>query len=153
MIELDVASAIPVGITINPMERIVEVLNASELVLPEGRINLVFTDDLEIQKLNLEYAGHDYATDVLSFSYIEAGGEAIDGTLGDMIISVETAARQASKAKTDLGTEVALLALHGTLHILGYDHTEPGARVELDTLQQQLMMAAGLPYRNFEWIS
>ncbi len=153
MIEIDIASEVPANLNVAPMDQLVAVLNKSELKLPTGRINLAFMDDDAIQAANREYAGNDYATDVLSFSYIEDGGEAISGTLGDMMISLETANRQASQAKTDLGTEVALLTLHGVLHIVGYDHSELAEREALDALQASLMQAAGLVYRNFAWTS
>ena len=69
------------------------------------------------------------------------------------MISLDTAHRQASQAKTDLGTEIALLTLHGVLHIAGYDHSEPAEREALDTIQAGIMADAGLVYRNFSWIS
>ena len=81
MIEIDIASDVPANLNLAPMDQIVAVLNKSELKLPEGRINLAFVDDAEIKAANRDYAGNDYATDVLSFSYIEDGGEAISGRI------------------------------------------------------------------------
>jgi probable rRNA maturation factor len=150
-LELDIIE-VPSELELEPTERVFSALVASDLVpLPEGTINLTFVDDDAIQKLNLEYSGNDYATDVLSFSYIEDGNEPIEGVVGEMAISLETAARQAEAAQTTLAEEVALLALHGTLHIAGYDHQTEAERDQIQHLQQQVMAAAGYAYREFKW--
>ena len=154
MIELDLSGELPLSPRLEAIEQVVVALNASselELV-PSGRISLLFCDDQTIREYNKQYAGHDYSTDVLSFSYIESG-QAIDGTLGDMLISTETAARQAQDAGTDEATELALLALHGILHVLGYDHAEATERDVMDGLQRRLLEQIGLEYRDFGWNS
>ncbi len=154
MISLDITGDLPAGLSTKPLQTVVGLLNdLPSLTTASGQVNLLFTGDEEIQALNNEYAGNDYATDVLSFSYIEDGGEAIDGVIGEMAISLETAAVQAAKAGTDLDTEVALLGLHGILHILGYDHEETSAKTYMDGLQAQIMHEAALDYRDFGWLS
>jgi probable rRNA maturation factor len=154
VIELDLSGVLPLTPELEAIERLVAALNASPDLegLPSGRISLLFCDDETIREYNNQYAGHDYSTDVLSFSYIESG-QAIDGTLGDMLISTETAARQAQKAGTDEATELALLALHGILHILGYDHAEATELDAMDSLQRRLLEQIGLEYRDFGWNS
>jgi probable rRNA maturation factor len=77
-----------------------------------GEVALSLTDDREIRKLNKNFAREDHATDVLSF-------EQDAPLLGDIVISVETAARQAKGALVD---ELLHLAVHGLLHLQGYDH-------------------------------
>jgi probable rRNA maturation factor len=104
-----------------------------------------------IREMNRTYAGNDYATDVLSFSYIEDGGEPIEGVIGEMAISLETAASQAEAAGMSLDEEVALLGLHGALHIMGFDHQDETDRQVMNGLQSELMEAAGLKYREFAW--
>jgi probable rRNA maturation factor len=149
--ELQIAGEIPAGLDVAPLEAVFGALLASLDQAPDGIINLAFVDDARIRELNREQAGNDYATDVLSFSYIEDGGEPIDGVVGEMVISTETAARQAEAAGTTLAEEIALLALHGVLHILGHDHQTPEEQAQVQQMQRELMTAAGYPYREFKW--
>jgi probable rRNA maturation factor len=91
--------------------------------------------------LNLEHRGKDKATDVLSFALFE--GEAMpfpgeDLALGDLVISVETAARQARELGHDLRHEMAFLAIHGALHLLGYDHIRDADRRVMWKWQEQI---------------
>jgi probable rRNA maturation factor len=92
-------------------------------------VNLVFCDDEFIKELNKKYRGVSKPTDVLSFSQIEgeAGMDDFDFAdeeivLGDIIISVDTMKSQAKKEKVPLTEELARLAIHGLLHLLGFDH-------------------------------
>jgi probable rRNA maturation factor len=91
-------------------------------------LGILVTGDEEIRSLNRDYAGEDKATDVLSFSLRE-GEEFVDpeGTdrLGEVIISYDTALRQAAEAGRTVDDETAHLLVHGVLHLLGYDHAEP----------------------------
>jgi probable rRNA maturation factor len=81
----------------------------------ERELALSLVDDREILRLNREYAGEDHATDVLSFEQ--------DAPLfGDVVISVDTALRQARAGKRTLVDELAHLAVHGLAHLCGYDH-------------------------------
>jgi rRNA maturation RNase YbeY len=153
-IDINLVEPVP-AIEREPLGRLVAVLNElePEFVSQSGGINLKLVDDASIRALNKQYSGNDYATDVLSFSYIENGQPAIEGELGDMAISLETAARQAAQAGTSLGDEVATLALHGMLHIYGLDHTEEDQRAAMDKLQADILAAAAIEYRNFQWVS
>jgi rRNA maturation RNase YbeY len=75
--------------------------------------------DLEIHALNRQYRGKDKPTDVLSFPLADALQPSL---LGDVVISIETAARQAQRRRHSLGEELQTLLIHGVLHLLGYDH-------------------------------
>ncbi len=98
-------------------------------------VSLVIADDETLRGLNLEYRGLDEVTDVLAFSLEEAGGDHPDGAfpdtpdeashMGEIVISYPQAKRQAREAKKPLRAELALLVVHGVLHLLGYDHAEP----------------------------
>ena len=99
-------------------------------------ISLVIADDETLRGLNLEYCGLDETTDVLSFSLGEAGDDGHpdvgfpappDETaqMGEIVISYPQAKRQAREARKPLKAELALLVVHGVLHLLGYDHAEP----------------------------
>jgi probable rRNA maturation factor len=134
-----------------PVQRVLAAVLATELATSvDGTINLKLVDDATIANLNEQSTGKHEATDVLTFNYRE-DGEPADGELADIAISLETAARQAKAATTELPNEVALLALHGILHTLGHDHQEIDAQHDLDQLQHDLMDAAGLTYREFAW--
>ena len=98
-----------------------------------------------MRDFNGEFRGKDKATDVLSFAFWEGGhpypfGLHVPGEihLGDLTISVETAARQAAELGHDLRAELAFLTIHGTLHLLGYDHHNNSARRRMFALQDQI---------------
>ena len=86
--------------------------------LGAGDVELVFVNDDEMRKINREHRGIDKATDVLSFPYEQVPG----GLMGSVVISTDTANRVASELGHSIECEIALLFLHGVLHILGYDH-------------------------------
>ena len=92
-------------------------------------VSVLLTNDADIRQLNRDYRGIDTPTDVLAFAMREGEDSDINPILlGDLVISLETAARQAttkdglSGTRGSLETETALLAVHGVLHLLGYDH-------------------------------
>ncbi|AQS59898.1 rRNA maturation RNase YbeY [Desulforamulus ferrireducens] len=92
----------------------------------EAEVSLIFVDDDYIQSLNAEYRGVDKPTDVLSFALNEgeevAEAEEAEELLGDIVISLPTARRQAEEYGHSFHREVAYLTAHGSLHLLGYDH-------------------------------
>lgn len=93
-----------------------------EQAAPDPEISVVLCDDPFIQSLNGAYRGLDKPTDVLSFAQDDPA------VLGDIVISLPTAALQADAARWPLESEIALLGVHGLLHLLGYDdETEAGA--------------------------
>ena len=104
----------------------------------ECELSLLLTDDVAIQELNRTYRKLDQPTDVLSFPQDEeAVNERGETLLGDVVISVETAARQAEEHHLNFNEELILLAIHGILHLLGYDHerSPQDARVMQDKTQ------------------
>jgi probable rRNA maturation factor len=90
--------------------------------LSKDDITIRLTDDDEIAQLNKEYRGFSSATDVLSFLQDFTDPETGRKYLGDIVISIETAIRQAPKYELTIDQECAFLAIHGTLHLLGFDH-------------------------------
>lgn len=92
----------------------------------DAEVGLIFVDDNYIQSLNAEYRGIDKPTDVLSFALNEGEpmpeDEGAEELLGDIVISLPTALRQAKEYQHSFEREVAYLAAHGALHLLGYDH-------------------------------
>ncbi|MEW5976659.1 MAG: rRNA maturation RNase YbeY [Acidobacteriota bacterium] len=95
-----------------------------QLKTPDAEFSLLLTSDRTIRRYNRDYRHQDKATDVLSFP-TDRSAEDPDfrnAYIGDMIVSVETAQRQASVRKHSLETELKTLIIHGVLHLLGYDH-------------------------------
>jgi probable rRNA maturation factor len=101
-----------------------------------GEVTVALISDARMRTLNRAYRGKDYATDVLSFPID-------DGTfLGDIAIATGVAERQADEAGHPVGTELKILALHGLLHLLGYDHERDSG--EMKRAEIRLRRAAGL---------
>lgn len=95
----------------------------SDLSEENSELSVLFVDDEEMHKMNREYRGMDRPTDVLSFSMGEGEGAEINSwLLGDVIISLDTASRQAEEKGHDFIKEILILLTHGILHLLGYDH-------------------------------
>jgi len=103
----------------------------------DAEVSVLFTNDAFIAELNLQYRGIDGPTDVLSFALSEDEDDdvvkipGIPDILGDIIVSVETASRQAEGAGKPVLDEIGLLIVHGMLHLLGYDH---------DTVEKEAVM-------------
>ena len=92
------------------------------LRLDRAELSVVLVSDREMQALNRRWRRRDRPTDVLSFAQREGAGGAPDGLLGDVVISLDTARRQARERGESLGREADRLLVHGLLHLLGYDH-------------------------------
>ncbi len=87
----------------------------------DDELSILLVDDADIQNLNRQHRNRDSATDVLSFPQMD-DDDFISHMLGDVVISVETAERQAKEHHFSLEQELVLLLIHGLLHLLGYDH-------------------------------
>ena len=111
------------------LRRVLE--GAAAALSVSGEVSLVLTGDRAVRVLNARYRGKDRPTDVLSFP---GGGAA--GELGDIVISVETAEKNARHLRRTLGQELDILALHGFLHVLGYDHESDDGT--MDRLERRL---------------
>ena len=103
-------------------------------------MTLSLTDDRELRALNKKYAGEDHATDVLSF-------EQEAPLLGDVIISVERAVRQAKTAKHSLLAELFHLSVHGMVHLMGYDHATKAEERVMFGYEAKLRARATAPRR------
>ena len=105
-----------------------------------GEVAVALAPDASVRTLNRQYRGKDVPTDVLAF---ESGGE--EGFLGDIIIATGVARRQARAARHAYGAELRVLALHGLLHLLGYDHADPTDRGAMARAEARLRIKGGLP--------
>ncbi len=110
-------------------------------------LSLLLTDDAHIHRLNHDYLGQDKPTDVLSFPTGDPmpGMEDTHDYLGDIIISVPYAQRQANASGHSLSAELQLLAVHGTLHLLGHDHAEAEEKRCMWDAQTAVLTQLGLP--------
>lgn len=120
-----------------------------EKAAAQTEVAVTFVDDQYIRELNLRYRGRDEPTDVLSFSMLEGEeGEGLppeaDHLLGDVIISLERAQRQADEYGHSLAREVGFLTVHGLLHLLGYDHEDATGEGEMLARQEEILRGLGL---------
>ncbi len=114
--------------------------------LDDAELSLVLCDDAFIHTLNRDYRGKDRPTDVLAFAQREGeGADPDDVILGDVVISISTAARQASERGHSTPREVQVLLVHGFLHLLGYDHGDDDEEAEMQAAAAKLL--AKLPGR------
>jgi len=106
---------------------------------PECEISLTFVDVTEMEELHIKWMNEPGPTDVLSFpmDMPESKGEVV--TLGDIVIAPAVAAQQASTAGHSLEHEIYILATHGLLHILGYDHADPDEEKVMFSLQEKIV--------------
>lgn len=121
---------------------------AAEAVLRDGGVDsgslsIAVVDDAAIQVLNRRYLEHDYPTDVLSFALDQAD----DRLEGEVVVSAETAIREAGEFGWTGEDELLLYVIHGTLHLVGYDDTTPEARHEMYAAQRQHLSDCGLEMR------
>lgn len=125
-----------------------------------AEVNVVVTDNHEIQKMNREYRGIDAPTDVLSFPMLEFtvpsdfshveeafedcfNPESGELMLGDIILSVDKIREQAESYGHSQTRELAFLVAHSMLHLCGYDHMEEGEREEMEERQREILLSKG----------
>jgi probable rRNA maturation factor len=129
---------------------------AAELEEVSGEVVVTLVDDARIHELNRDYRGVDRPTDVLSFALNESGEEEPDiyldeteadqypNMLGDIVISVSRAYAQAEEYGHSVERELCFLAVHGFLHLLGYDHGSEAEEKEMFGRQEEVLQAIGL---------
>lgn len=122
----------PVRVLREAVRRVLEVEGVEE-----GEVSLTLQSDARMRALNEEYLGHDRPTDVIAFALHE-GDEPV---LGDVYVGFDRAVAQAEERGIDLEEELARLAIHGVLHVLGHDHPDGDSREEsaMYRLQEELL--------------
>ena len=113
---------------------------------PDHELSIVLTDDAHIRVLNRDFRGKDVPTDVLSFGQME--GEPFVSPvpiLGDLVISMETASRQATERGHPMDAELRILLVHGLMHLLGHDHLDASERAEMAAAEDELLAALPAP--------
>ncbi|WP_214857072.1 rRNA maturation RNase YbeY [Exiguobacterium sp. s191] len=118
-----------------------------EEVDSNSELSVTFVSNDEIQEINREWRGKDQATDVISFAMEELGEDEIDFglledepiVLGDLIISVERCREQSAEYGNHFERELGFLAVHGFLHLLGYDHIEKADEEVMTKRQEEIL--------------
>lgn len=125
---LDETNEVPSDL-INQIEELLNFAAQKEEIESGSELSVTFVSNEKIQEINREYRNKDYATDVISFALeemgegeIEVSGGDMPRVLGDIIISVKKAEEQAEEYGHSFQREIGFLAVHGLLHLLGYDH-------------------------------
>lgn len=135
-----------------------EILNHAakeEGLIGNTEVSVTLMSDDAIQVVNAEYRGLDKTTDVISFALEEltedevaiVGEQGMPTILGDILISVDTAKRQAVEYGHTLDREIGFLALHGFLHLLGYDHMTEADELKMFGRQKEILDTFGLERR------
>lgn len=112
------------------------------LGLAEAELSVVLVNDRDIQVLNRDHRGKDRPTDVLAFPLGRAPSKDQPRLLGDVVISLPTAARQAKSRQRPLLPEARFLLAHGLLHLIGYDHATKLQKQRMDSATRRLVRAA-----------
>ena len=109
----------------------------------DKELSILFTDDETIAELNQQYRGKEGATDVLSFSMLEEAGPTLFEPimLGDVVISVDTALRDANELEQPFERTVDQLLIHGILHLLGFDHEKSPVDAGLMAKEEERLLA------------
>jgi probable rRNA maturation factor len=129
-------------------------LQAAQLTLVSTKgtnnsdLSIVIGNDALLNRLNLKYRQVDAPTDVLSFPSGEVDPDTSNLYLGDIVISLPRAQEQASAEGHPLEDELQLLVVHGTLHLLGYDHTEMTDKKSMQAAQDNILNQLGLKLTN-----
>jgi len=108
---------------------------------------VLLTDDAAIRRLNAQWRNVDKPTNVLSFPSASVAAQQIDAvkSLGDIAIAYETAAREAREEGKPLADHLSHLAVHGFLHLLGYDHESDGEAETMEQLERAILGRLGVP--------
>lgn len=130
-------------------ERWLAILHPDLPPAPKYELSLRLSDDAQIQTLNAQYRHQDKPTDVLAFAALEVDFPQPEEMmrsplyLGDIVISVDTAIRQAQQQGHPLQTELTWLAAHGLLHLLGWDHPDEDSLLQMLNQQTVMLQAVG----------
>lgn len=134
--------------TVHKLEAAVRAALVAAGAPPDAAVDVTLIDDDEIRVLNREWRRLDEPTDVLSFALNDADDAAFEPEgaklLGDVIISAERAAAQAAAYGHSLERELAYLAVHGTLHLLGYEHDDPQEQQAMREKEEEALRQLGL---------
>jgi probable rRNA maturation factor len=143
---IDIVIASPLWHDVPAVETIIE--RALIAALPEdaeaSEVAVMLTDDAEIRTLNRQWRNEDHATNVLSFPQT-AAAQGTPRLLGDIVIAYETTAKEAADEGKPLPDHLSHLAVHGLLHLLGYDHESNDQAETMENLERRILAQLGVP--------
>ncbi|MFJ7729752.1 rRNA maturation RNase YbeY [Neobacillus sp. NPDC097160] len=133
------------------IERIINFAAKQQKIEEQSEVSITFVSNERIQEINREYRDKDMPTDVISFAMEELGegemeltGVEMPRVLGDIIVSIPRTKEQAAEYGHSFERELGFLAVHGFLHLLGYDHMTEEDEKEMFTLQKEILNGYGL---------
>lgn len=149
MTTIDLSGSLPSGVTNGFVEKIAGAAYSAGGGEGDAHITFSVVDDKVMRKLNRQHRGVDGTTDVLSFTYDDADFPARDDKsghdlLGEIVISAPKVKKQAKEAGRTIKAEFALMVVHGTLHLLGFDHCTESEERKMFALQQDILMEQGI---------
>lgn len=148
MIFIEVADTFVHVIDVQPLERAAQ-MTLQHLNIPsDSGLTIVLTDDTQIRQLNNQYLGIDAPTDVLAFPADYIDPESKIRYLGDIVISFPRAKAQAIADQHPIEEELQLLVVHGTLHLLGFDHEERESAHRMWQVQGEILLSLGCSIEN-----
>ncbi|OIK14202.1 rRNA maturation RNase YbeY [Bacillus sp. MUM 13] len=137
--------------SIELVEKVLQFAAVKEEIEKGSELSVTFVDNERIHEINKEYRHKDSATDVISFALEEMGEDEVEiiggempRVLGDIIISIDRTREQAEEYGHTFERELGFLALHGFLHLLGYDHMNEEDEKQMFTKQREILDAYGL---------
>ncbi|MCB9897616.1 MAG: rRNA maturation RNase YbeY [Planctomycetes bacterium] len=130
-----------VPLKVADVRAVVRAVHAAEGAGAPG-ISVAIVDDATIRELNREWLGHDWATDAIAFDY--GDDPSPDDVRGEVVVSAETAAREAAARGLDARGELLLYVAHGVLHLLGWDDDTPARRRAMNARAGEILAGAGL---------
>ena len=146
IVEISIDPAYERRVDRNLLDACVRETLASRRLRTPRIVGVAVTDSRRVRRLNRQWRGEDAATDVLSFNTDFPGLARPDGALelGEIVIAFPVAARGARQRGVELADELALLSVHGTLHLLGHDHETPTEDAEMRRLERAALTRAAL---------
>jgi probable rRNA maturation factor len=149
MVTSDLSGKLPSGVTRKMIEGLVEAAFSAGGGRGDSSVEISVVDDKVMRRLNRQHRGVDSTTDVLSFPYsgkdFPTTEDDMDNMLlGEIVISVPKVKKQAKQAGRTIKEEFALMVVHGTLHLLGYDHRTDEEERQMFGLQQDILIDEGI---------
>lgn len=159
MVDIDLQNELEDEVNLPTLERMTAFAEAAfsqaDTKMTEAEMSIVIVDEAESHRLDLEYRGKDRPTNVLSFPYEYPEGlppEAIGNLIGDLVICKAVVEKEALEQNKPLEAHWAHMIVHGTLHLLGYDHITEEEAALMEPLETKVMLSLGFadPYKDDE---
>jgi probable rRNA maturation factor len=141
MIRVSVANPYEYSLDFTALKDAARIVLEGERV-KEAKVTLAFVSNDHIHRLNKQFLDHDEPTDVLTFPYTDAGAKKLEG---EVVIGYETGVENAADRGHDVGLELILYAVHGCLHLCGYDDTSSRSSAEMRAKEREYLDRLGLP--------